>query len=109
MTATGDAQQSSQASTIPPGAQLFEMMSGFWLAWMLYVVAERGVADLLADGPQTSVELAQAAGLHEPSLYRILRTLSSFGVFDGGVAASLRAERRSARRSRPVIQAPGGN
>ena len=50
-------------------------------AWMLYVVAERGVADLLADGPQTSIELAQATGLHEPSLYRLLRSLSSFGVF----------------------------
>jgi hypothetical protein len=66
---------------IPPGAQLFEMMGGLNLAWMLYVVAERGIADLLADGPQTSIELSQAAGVHEPSLYRLLRSLSSFGVF----------------------------
>jgi hypothetical protein len=44
-------------------------------------VHERGVADLLADGPQTSVELAQATGLHEPSLYRLLRSLTGFGVF----------------------------
>ena len=81
MTATGVQQESSQASTIPPGAQLFEMMGGLNLAWMLYVVAERGIADLLADGPQTSIELSQAAGVHEPSLYRLLRSLSSFGVF----------------------------
>ena len=45
-------------------------------------MAERGVADLLADGPRTSIELAQAAGVHEPSLYRLLRSLSSFGVFE---------------------------
>ena len=57
------------------------MINGLFLAWMLYAVAERGVADLLADGPQTSTELAQAAGVHEPSLYRLLRSLSSLGVF----------------------------
>src|SRR5437588_12005404 len=78
--ATAD-QQSSQAPTIPPVAQLAEMLNGLWLWWMLYVVAERGVADLLADGPQTSVELARATGLHEPSLYRLLRSLTGFGVF----------------------------
>ena len=82
MTVTGDARQTSQVSTMPPGAQLLKMMGGFTLPWMLYVVAERGIADLLADGPQTSIELAQAAGVHEPSLYRILRSLSSFGVFE---------------------------
>lgn len=81
MMASVHGQQTSQASTIPPEAQLAEMLSGLWLWWMLYVVAERGVADLLADGPQTSVELAQAAGLHEPSLYRLLRSLTGFGVF----------------------------
>jgi hypothetical protein len=76
-----DGQQSSQASTIPPEAQLAEMLSGLWLWWMLYVVAERGVADLLADGPQASVELARPTGLDEPSLYRLLRSLTGFGVF----------------------------
>ena len=81
MTATFDGQPSSQASTIPPEARLAEMLSGLWLWWMLYVVVERGVADLLADGPQTSVELAKVTGLHEPSLYRLLRSLTGYGVF----------------------------
>ena len=48
MTASVDGQQSSQASTIPPEVQLAEMLSGLWLWWMLYIVAERAVADLLA-------------------------------------------------------------
>ena len=81
MTATGDARETSEASAIPPGVPLFEMLNGLWLHWMLYVVTERGIADLLADGPRTSVELAHAAEVHEPSLYRLLRALSSFGVF----------------------------
>jgi hypothetical protein len=82
VTVTGDAQEASHASAIPPGAQLFGMLGGLFQAWMLYVVAERGIADLLAEGPQTSTELAKTAGLHEPSLYRLLRSLASFGVFE---------------------------
>jgi hypothetical protein len=82
VTATGDAQETSQATAIPPAIRLREMINGINLSWMLYAVAERGVADLLADGPQTSIELARAAGVHEPSLYRLLRSLSSFGVFE---------------------------
>lgn len=81
VTAIADGRQGSQASTIPPEVQLAEMLSGLWLWWMLYVVAERGVADLLADGPQTSVDLARATGLHEPSLFRLLRSLTGYGVF----------------------------
>jgi hypothetical protein len=81
VTATENEQDSSQVSTIPPSAQLLAMTSGFYLWWMVYVVAERGIADLLADGPQTSVELAQAAGVHEPSLHRLLRSLSAAGLF----------------------------
>jgi hypothetical protein len=41
VTATGDELLSSQDGTIPPGLQLFEMTTGFYLWWMLYVVAER--------------------------------------------------------------------
>lgn len=66
MTATVDGQQSSQAPMLPPEVQLAEMLGGLWLWWMLYVVAERGVADLLADAPRTSVELAQATGCTNP-------------------------------------------
>jgi hypothetical protein len=47
----------------------------------IYVAAELGIADLLADSPQTVDELASAAGAHAPSLYRILRLLASEGVF----------------------------
>ena len=90
--ATDDGQQSSQASTIPPEAQLAEMLSGLWLWWMLYVVAERGVADLLADGPRTSVELAQATGLHEPSLLPTVAVAYGLRGVYRGVATSLRAD-----------------
>ena len=47
----------------------------------LHVVAVLGVADLLADGPKSSDELAQATGSHARTLNRVLRTLVAAGVF----------------------------
>jgi O-methyltransferase domain len=38
------------------------------------------VPDLLADGPRSSAELAEAAGADEDALYRLLRALASVGV-----------------------------
>lgn len=43
--------------------------------------AELGVADVLADGPKTAAELAEATATHEPSLRRVMRALISLGVF----------------------------
>jgi predicted transcriptional regulator len=64
--------------------QMIQMTSGHVIAQALYVVAELGIADLVASGPRSSTELAQAVGAHAPSLYRILRTLASLGVFVEG-------------------------
>jgi SAM-dependent methyltransferase len=47
---------------------------------LLYVAAKLGLADLLADGPHSSAELAQSLGAHAPSLHRILRGLVVLGV-----------------------------
>jgi O-methyltransferase domain/Dimerisation domain len=63
-----------------PSEQMIQLTSGHVIAQALYVVAELGIADLLATRPRTSAELAQAAGAHAPSLYRVLRTLASLGV-----------------------------
>jgi len=56
----------------------------------LHVVAVLGIADLLADGPQSSDELAQATGSHARTLYRILRTLVAAGVFSEDKAGRFR-------------------
>jgi len=44
-------------------------------------VAELNVPDALQDGPRTVADLAQAVGAHERSLYRVMRTLVSIGLF----------------------------
>lgn len=46
------------------------------------MVATLGVPDLLAGGPRSSEDLAQATGMHAGALYRVLRFLSGVGLFD---------------------------
>jgi hypothetical protein len=67
--------------TPPPHAVLIQMAGALVLSRALYAVAEIGVADHLADGPRPADALARLTGAHAPSLYRLLRTLASVGVF----------------------------
>ena len=64
----------------PPPVAMLQMIQGFWVSRAIYVAAKLGIPDLLKDGPKTSDELANATGMHAPSLYRILRALDSVGV-----------------------------
>ena len=61
--------------------KLFQMIMGFRVTQMIYVVAKLGIADLLKAGPQDPESLAQATHTHGPSLYRLLRALASLGIF----------------------------
>lgn len=56
----------------------------------LHVVAVLGVADLLAGGPKSIKELAQATGADPRTLYRVLRTLVGAGVFAEDKAGDFR-------------------
>jgi hypothetical protein len=53
------------------------------LARCLAMVAEAGIADLLAAGPRTATELAARSGLNADALGRVLRFLASQGFFAG--------------------------
>ena len=65
-------------------AVMLQMIWGLHISRAVYVVAELGVADMLASGPMTAAQLAQATRAHEPSLYRVLRLLAALGVFTEG-------------------------
>jgi hypothetical protein len=71
----------TSVTQIPPDAVLGQMILGGLMQKSLWVAAKLGIADLLADRPQSAEELAAATGTHAPSLYRVLRTLASAGVF----------------------------
>src|SRR5215469_14741081 len=64
-----------------PAGALLEMIAMRHVPQALHVVSVLGIADLLADGPKSSDELAQITGSHVRTLYRVLRTLVAAGVF----------------------------
>jgi hypothetical protein len=65
----------------PPDATLLQMLFGAQMQRSVCLAARLGIPDLLAGGAQTAEELAGKTGTHAPSLYRLLRTLASIGVF----------------------------
>jgi hypothetical protein len=72
-----------------PFETVMQVTSGYWVSRCLHVVADLGVADKLGDTPQDVASLAQAVGAQPDALGRVLRLLSSVGVFasaDNGYA-----------------------
>jgi O-methyltransferase domain/Dimerisation domain len=65
-----------------PSQQILQLGTGYMASACLYVAAKLHIADQLANGPKTVADLAgPARGIHEDSLYRIMRALASVGVF----------------------------
>jgi hypothetical protein len=71
----------SALRSLTPAGKLLEMIAMRHVPQALRVVAVLGIADLLADAPKSSDELALATGSHARTLYRVLRTLVAAGVF----------------------------
>ena len=86
-----------QVAQDSPEVRMREMLGGYRITQMLYVAAKLGLPDLLAEGPKTAEELAIATKANGSSLYRLLRTLASTGVFaerpDGTFESTALADR----------------
>lgn len=110
-------------ATRTPADALLDMARGYRHAQALAVATTLGIADLLADGTRSVDDLAEATGTHAPSLLRLLRALTSIGVFaeDDGqyfrltpLAEPLRTDApRSVRNAlrlfgHPILFAPWG-
>ena len=72
---------SAMTSAPPPQAVIMQLSMGAAVTQAIYVAAKLGIADILANGEKSVDEIAIAADAHSPSLYRILRSLASLGVF----------------------------
>ncbi|MEO8582174.1 MAG: methyltransferase [Flavitalea sp.] len=69
-------------NNLPPKIVISQMVFGFVISKSIHIVAKLNIAELLhANGPMTSATLAQSSGVHEESLYRLMRALSSMGIF----------------------------
>src|SRR5215211_5063929 len=66
---------------LPPSLALRRLVNGYQVTQAIHVAAVLGIADLLADGPRSSDDLAAATGSHPGTLYRLLRALAGVGVF----------------------------
>lgn len=64
-----------------PHVRMRELVTGYWAAQAVSVAARLGLADLLEAGPRTTDELAGQTGTDPGSLFRLLRALTSIGVF----------------------------
>ncbi len=62
-------------------ATLRQMIDGYRVSQLICVAAELGIADRLATGAKHYEALAAATRTHAPSLFRLLRALTSAGVF----------------------------
>lgn len=69
------------AKTTPPPFRLMQIGTAYWQSRALYVATKLGLADEIGDGRKKTAEIADALDLHEGHLYRLMRMLSSIGVF----------------------------
>lgn len=72
-----------QPPAIPPSAQLMQLIwPGALASQAVYTAAKLQIADLLAEKQRSVEELAQATASDSRSLHRLLRALTSLGVFE---------------------------
>jgi hypothetical protein len=71
---------SETSGSLSAAHQLLECITGSWKTQALYAAAELKIADMLANGPRTSEELAAASGAHAPSMHRLLRALATIEI-----------------------------
>ncbi|MGD8764212.1 MAG: methyltransferase [Desulfobacteraceae bacterium] len=66
---------------LAPEDEMMQWITSKWITKPIHVISELGIADLLCDGPLSVDSLAEKTATHAPTLYRILRALSSVGIF----------------------------
>ncbi len=68
--------------TVQDRAELELLLRGFMISRMLRLVADLGVADHIAPDREVAlVDLAEACGVQQGPLLRVLRTIASLGIF----------------------------
>ena len=66
---------------VPPHAAMMDLIMGAWIAQAITAAADLGIADALGKGPLSADELAAAVNADPDALGRLLRALSSRGIF----------------------------
>jgi hypothetical protein len=61
--------------------ELRRLVTGYQVSQAVHVAATLGLSDLLADGPRSVAELAEATGADAHSLTRLMRALAAVGLY----------------------------
>ena len=87
---------------------LGQLLYGLMTSQAIHVAAKLGIADLVGEAPETVEELAEATKTDAASLQRVLRMLTSVGVFAEEANGGFRQTRLSVlSRQRPFPLGPG--
>ena len=62
--------------------KMYELISGYWVAACIHAVAKMDIADHLATGKMSITELAQKTASDTISLRRLMRAVTSVGIFE---------------------------
>ena len=60
---------------------VMQAITGYWQSQAVYVAAKLELADRLASGHKSAVDLAAETSIHAGTLFRLLRALASIGIF----------------------------
>src|SRR5258708_673939 len=72
----------SKAPSAETIATVRGLINGHWVTQSIHVLLRLGIPDQLAAGPRSETELAAGAGVHEQSLYRLLRAVAAIGLLN---------------------------
>jgi hypothetical protein len=99
-----DGKAITESAVAEPTQQMMQILGGLWVARLVSVAAELGIADVIGDGRKTTEELAAATKTHAPSLYRALRGLAGANIFreDGHGAWTISTLYKVLRSNVPV-------
>lgn len=73
--------RNNMKSELPFPMQMMQMVMGAWVTQAVGAAARLGVADHLRSGPLNASALAEKAGASADGVHRLMRALSSIGVF----------------------------
>jgi len=62
--------------------KMYELISGYWIACCIHSVAQLDIAEKLLSGSKSLDELAKETNSDKQSLYRLLRAVTSVGIFE---------------------------
>ena len=75
------ASQNTTTPTPAPPSKAMQLCCTLPVVKALHAVCKANVPDVLASGPKSIAQLAQATNMKEDNLFRLLRALESYGIF----------------------------